>query len=228
LAIILNIETSTKNCSVSVADTGKIIAIKELNNGNYSHAEVLHPFIENILAQGSVSKDKIDAIAVSKGPGSYTGLRIGVSAAKGLSFALSVPLISIDTLTALSFAISIDKGLIVPMLDARRMEVYSAIFDKQHQKIREIKAEIIDENSFLAALEQGEVHFLGDGAHKCKEIITHRNAVFVDDMFPSSREMALLSYHKFKKNDFEDLAYFEPFYLKDFIVIPEKKKKPTF
>ncbi|MFT5258189.1 MAG: tRNA threonylcarbamoyladenosine biosynthesis protein TsaB [Polaribacter sp.] len=228
MAIILNIETSTKNCSVSVADTGKIIAIKELNNGNYSHAEVLHPFIENILAQGSVSKDKIDAIAVSKGPGSYTGLRIGVSAAKGLSFALSVPLISIDTLTALSFAISIDKGLIVPMLDARRMEVYSAIFDKQHQKIREIKAEIIDENSFLAALEQGEVHFLGDGAHKCKEIITHRNAVFVDDMFPSSREMALLSYHKFKKNDFEDLAYFEPFYLKDFIVIPEKKKKPTF
>jgi tRNA threonylcarbamoyladenosine biosynthesis protein TsaB len=228
LAIILNIETSTKNCSVSIADTGKIIAIKELNNGNYSHAEVLHPFIENILAQGSVSKDKIDAIAVSKGPGSYTGLRIGVSAAKGLSFALSVPLISIDTLTALSFAISIDKGLIVPMLDARRMEVYSAIFDKQHQKIREIKAEIIDENSFLAALEQGEVHFLGDGAHKCKEIITHRNAVFVDDMFPSSREMALLSYHKFKKNDFEDLAYFEPFYLKDFIVIPEKKKKPTF
>lgn len=228
MAIILNIETSTKNCSVSIADTGKIIAIKELNNGNYSHAEVLHPFIENILAQGSVSKDKIDAIAVSKGPGSYTGLRIGVSAAKGLSFALSVPLISIDTLTALSFAISIDKGLIVPMLDARRMEVYSAIFDKQHQKIREIKAEIIDENSFLAALEQGEVHFLGDGAHKCKEIITHRNAVFVDDMFPSSREMALLSYHKFKKNDFEDLAYFEPFYLKDFIVIPEKKKKPTF
>jgi tRNA threonylcarbamoyladenosine biosynthesis protein TsaB len=228
LAIILNIETSTKNCSVSIADTGKIIAIKELNNGNYSHAEVLHPFIENILAQGGISKDKIDAIAVSKGPGSYTGLRIGVSAAKGLSFALSIPLISIDTLTALSFAISIDKGLIVPMLDARRLEVYSAIFDKKHEKIREIKAEIIDENSFLTVLEQGEVHFLGDGAHKCKEIITHRNAVFVDDMFPSSREMALLSYHKFKKNDFEDLAYFEPFYLKDFIVIPEKKKKPTF
>ena len=228
MAIILNIETSTKNCSVSIADSGKIIAIKELNNGNYSHAEVLHPFIENILAEGSISKDKIDAIAVSKGPGSYTGLRIGVSAAKGLSFALSIPLISVDTLTALSFAIAVDKGIIVPMLDARRMEVYSAIFDKQHQKIREIKAEIIDENSFLADLEQGEVHFLGDGAHKCKEIITHRNAVFVDDMFPSSREMAMLSYHKFKKNDFEDVAYFEPFYLKDFIVIPEKKKKPTF
>ena len=228
MAIILNIETSTKNCSVSIADSGKIIAIKELNNGSYSHAEVLHPFIENILTEGSISKDKIDAIAVSKGPGSYTGLRIGVSAAKGLSFALSIPLISIDTLTALSFAVSVDKGIIVPMLDARRMEVYSAIFDKQHQKIREIKAEIIDETSFLVALEQGEVHFLGDGAHKCKEIITHKNAVFIDDMFPSSREMAMLSYHKFKKNDFEDVAYFEPFYLKDFIVIPEKKKKPTF
>lgn len=228
MAIILNIETSTKNCSVSIADSGKIIAIKELNNGNYSHAEVLHPFIEDILKEGNISRGEIDAIAVSKGPGSYTGLRIGVSAAKGLSFALNRPLIAIDTLTSLSYAISIDKGLIVPMLDARRMEVYAAVFDKQHHIIREIKAEIIDETSFLAALEQGEVHFLGDGAHKCKEIITHRNAVFVDDMFPSSREMAVLSYHKFNKNDFEDLAYFEPFYLKDFIVIPEKKKKPTF
>jgi len=228
LAIILNIETSTKNCSVSIADSGNIIGIKELNNGAYSHAEVLHPFIEALLKEGNISKDKIKAIAVSKGPGSYTGLRIGVSAAKGLSFALNIPLIAVDTLTALSCAVSVDNGFIVPMLDARRMEVYAAVFDKEHQKVREIKAEIIDETSFLTVLEQGEVCFLGDGAHKCKEIITHRNAVFVDDLFPSSREMALLSYYKFKKKDFEDLAYFEPFYLKDFIVIPEKKKKPTF
>ena len=148
MAIILNIETSTKNCSVSIADSGKIIAFKELNNGNYSHAEVLHPFIENILKDGNISKSEINAIAVSKGPGSYTGLRIGVSAAKGLAFALNAPLISIDTLTSLSFAASIDCGVIVPMLDARRMEVYAAVFDKQHKKIREIKAEIIDETSF--------------------------------------------------------------------------------
>jgi len=228
LAIILNIETSTKNCSVSIADSGKIIAFKELNNGNYSHAEVLHPFIENILKEGNVSKSEINAIAVSKGPGSYTGLRIGVSAAKGLSFALNVPLISIDTLTSLSFAASIDCGVIVPMLDARRMEVYAAIFDKQHKKIREIKAEIIVETSFSDELDRGKVYFLGDGAHKCKKIITHKNAIFIDDKFPSSKEMAILSYDKYKKGDIENVAYFEPFYLKNFIVIPEKKKKPTF
>ena len=228
MAIILNIETSTKNCSVSIADSGKIIAFKELNNGNYSHAEVLHPFIENILKEGNISKSEIDAIAVSKGPGSYTGLRIGVSAAKGLAFALNTPLISIDTLTSLSFAASIDCGVIVPMLDARRMEVYAAVFDKQHKKIREIKAEIIDETSFSNELDRGKVYFLGDGAHKCKETINHKNAIFIDDKFPSSREMAALSYDKYKKGDIENVAYFEPFYLKDFIVIPEKKKKPTF
>ena len=114
MAIILNIETSTKNCSVSIADSGRVIASKELNNGNYSHAEVLHPFIAQILEEVAISKDKIDAIAVSKGPGSYTGLRIGVSAAKGLSFALNKPLISIDTLTSLSYAVSINKGVIEP------------------------------------------------------------------------------------------------------------------
>lgn len=202
--------------------------MKELNNGNYSHAEVLHPFIDNILKEGNISIDKIDAVAVSKGPGSYTGLRIGVSAAKGLSFALNKPLISIDTLTSLSYAISIDKGIIVPMLDARRMEVYAAVFDENHQKIRDIKAEIINETSFYEELEKGKVYFLGDGSQKCKEVITHTNAVFIDDKFPSSKEMAVLSYIKYKKNDIEDVAYFEPFYLKDFVVIPEKKKKPTF
>jgi tRNA threonylcarbamoyladenosine biosynthesis protein TsaB len=228
LAIILNIETSTKNCSVCIANNGEIVAIKELNNGSYSHAEVLHPFIEAILKEGNILKDQIDAIAVSKGPGSYTGLRIGVSAAKGLSFALNKPLISIDTLTSLSHAISIDTGTIVPMLDARRMEVYAAVYDKDHQQIRKIKAEIIDATSFSEELAKGSVYFLGDGSQKCKETITHKNAVFVDDKFPSSKEMALLSFLKYKKNDTEDVAYFEPFYLKDFVVIPEKKKKPTF
>ena len=228
MAIILNIETSTKNCSVSIANKGEIIALKELNNGNYSHAEVLHPFIEKLLQETEISKQEIDAIAVSKGPGSYTGLRIGVSAAKGLSFALNKPLISVNTLTSLSNAISTENGVIVPMLDARRMEVYAAVFDKNHQQIRDIKAEIIDETSFLEYLEIGAVYFLGDGAAKCKEIITHKNASFIDDKFPSSKEMALLSYTKYKKNDTEDVAYFEPFYLKDFIVIPEKKKKPIF
>ncbi len=226
--IILNIETTTKNCSVSIAEKGKIIAIKELNNGNYSHAEVLHPFIVDILKEANLTSDSIDAVAVSKGPGSYTGLRIGVSAAKGLCFAFDKPLISIDTLTSLSYSIAIEEGVIVPMLDARRMEVYSAVFDKKHNQIREIKAEIIDENSFCEYLENSTVYFLGDGSQKCKEFITHENAIFIDAMFPSAKEMAKLSYDKYKKNDIENVAYFEPFYLKDFIVIPEKKKKPTF
>lgn len=228
MGIILNIETATKNCSVSLAKKGKIIAIKELNNGKYSHAEVLHPFIEDVLKEAKISSSEIDAIAVSKGPGSYTGLRIGVSAAKGLCFALDKPLISVDTLTSLSYAVSIDSGLLVPMIDARRMEVYVSVYDNNHQKIREIKAEIIDENSFSEYLKNNLVYFLGDGSAKCKEMITHKNAVFLDDKFPSSREMALLSYDKYKKSDIENVAYFEPFYLKDFVVIPEKKKKPIF
>jgi tRNA threonylcarbamoyladenosine biosynthesis protein TsaB len=167
-------------------------------------------------------------LQLARGPGSYTGLRIGVSAAKGLSFSLNKPLVSIDTLTSLSYSISINEGLIVPMLDARRMEVYSAIFNHNNEQIREIKAEIIETTSFVDYLQTNTVYFLGDGAQKCKDIITHKNAVFVDGKFPSAREMAELSFQKYKKNELEDVAYFEPFYLKDFIVVPEKKKKPTF
>ena len=228
MSIILNIETATKNCSVSIADKGKILAIKELNNGNYSHAEVLHPFIVDILREANITSNHIDAVAVSKGPGSYTGLRIGVSAAKGLCFAFDKPLISIDTLNSLSYSIAIDNGFIVPMIDARRMEVYAAVFNEKNQLIREIKADIIEESSFSEYLKIGKVYFLGDGSQKCKETILHENAIFVDDKFPSAKEMAQLSYDKYKKNDIENVAYFEPFYLKDFIVIPEKKKKPTF
>ncbi|KGL61562.1 tRNA (adenosine(37)-N6)-threonylcarbamoyltransferase complex dimerization subunit type 1 TsaB [Polaribacter sp. Hel1_33_49] len=228
MSIILNIETTTKNCSVSIAEKGEILAIKELNNGNYSHAEVLHPFILDVLKEANLTSNRIDAVAVSKGPGSYTGLRIGVSAAKGMCFALDKPLISIDTLTSLSFSITIEEGIIVPMLDARRLEVYASVFNEKHQKIREIKAEIINENSFCEYLERSKVYFLGDGSQKCKEIITHKNAIFIDAKFPSAQEMAKLSYEKYKISDIENVAYFEPFYLKDFIVIPEKKKKPTF
>ncbi|MDY0781285.1 tRNA (adenosine(37)-N6)-threonylcarbamoyltransferase complex dimerization subunit type 1 TsaB [Tenacibaculum sp. IB213877] len=224
MAIILNIETATKNCSVSLAKDGEVLAIKELNDGNYSHAEKLHPFIQEVLNVADISKDSIDAIAVSKGPGSYTGLRIGVSAAKGLSFAFDKPLISVDTLQSLANSITIEEGYILPMLDARRMEVYSAVFDKYHQQIRDIKAEIIDENSFFELLSKNKVYFLGDGAEKCKEIITHTNAIFIDAQFPSANQMAELSYVKYKKNDIEDVAYFEPFYLKDFVVTPEKKR----
>ena len=224
MALILNIETSTKNCSVCLAKDGAILALRELNDGNYSHAEKLHPFIKEVTEEAKISLTEIDAVAVSKGPGSYTGLRIGVSAAKGLCFSLGKPLIAIETLEALSYKVHIEQGLIVPMLDARRMEVYSAIFDSKHQKIRVIKAEVIDETSFLDELNSCEVYFVGDGAEKCKTIIKHDNAFFIGDTYPSAIEMAKLSYVKYKKSDIEDVAYFEPFYLKDFVVTPEKKK----
>jgi len=224
LAYILNIETSTKNCSVSISKSGELVAIKELNNGNYSHAEVLHPFISDVLKKAKIPFKKLNAIAVSKGPGSYTGLRIGVSAAKGLCFALNIPLISINTLQSLALSISIEKGVLVPMLDARRMEVYSAIFDSEYNQIREIKAEIIKETSFSNYLKTANVYFFGDGAEKCKALITHPNAIFVDSKFPSSKEMSFLAFDKYKKNNIEDIAYFEPFYLKNFIVVPQKKK----
>lgn len=225
LAYILNIETATKNCSVSLAKDGNIIAIKELNDGNYSHAEKLHVFIDDVVKESAISYEDISAVAVSKGPGSYTGLRIGVSTAKGLCFALDKPLIAIETLTSLAHAVDTkEKGYIVPMLDARRMEVYAAVYDTNYEKIRSIEAEIINEHSFYDYVTNAKVFFLGDGAEKCKEFIKHPNAFFIDNVFPSTKEMALLSYQKFTNSDFEDVAYFEPFYLKDFIVTPQKKK----
>jgi len=224
LSLILNIETATKNCSVSLADNGKLLAVKELNDGNYSHSENLHVFIEEVLKSANKSIAEINAIAVSKGPGSYTGLRIGVSTAKGLCFSLDKPLISISTLTSLANSISVESDVvIVPLLDARRMEVYSTIFDNQYNQIREVRAEIIDANSFSELLNKGKVHFLGDGADKCKDIIKHKNAIFLDDYFPSAKQMVKLSYIKYKKNDIEDVAYFEPFYLKDFLITKSKK-----
>lgn len=224
MGLILNIETATKNCSVSLAKNGEILVLKELNNGNYSHAEKLHPIIQETLEEANITLNQLDAIAVSKGPGSYTGLRIGVSAAKGFCFSIDKPLISIKTLESLANSITIDKGIIVPMLDARRMEVYASVYNNHYELVREIKAEIIDENSFDDFLKNNKVYFLGDGAEKCKEVLKSDNAIFIDDKFPSAKEMAKLSYVKYKKNDIEDVAYFEPFYLKDFLVTQQKKR----
>jgi len=224
LVYILNIETSTKNCSVSLAKNGKTLAIKELNDGNYSHAEKLHEFIKNVMDEVKIQFSDLKAIAVSKGPGSYTGLRIGVSAAKGICFALNIPLISTNTLEGLALSIAIEKGFKIPLLDARRMEVYSAVFTAQNKLVKEVAAEIIEENSFMECLNSKKVYFLGDGAFKCKEIITHKNAVFLEDKFPSAKEMSSLSFEKYKKSDFENIAYFEPFYLKEFMITTLKKK----
>lgn len=223
LAIILNIETATKNCSASISKNGELIAFRELNDGNYSHGENLHVFIEELTKETNISFQDFDAIAVSKGPGSFTGLRIGVSSAKGLSFSLDKPLISISTLASLANSLEIEKdAVIIPLLDARRMEVYAAVFNNKHEQIRKIQADIIDENSFSTYLEKGKVYFLGDGAEKCKEIITHESAIFLDGYFPSAKQMAALSHEKYQNNDFEDVAYFEPFYLKDFLITKPK------
>jgi len=223
LAFILNIETATKNCSVSIAKDGNIVALKELNDGGYSHAENLHEFIKAVAIEANVQLSNLSAVAVSKGPGSYTGLRIGVSAAKGLCFALDIPLISVNTLQSLAQSISIQEGYIVPLLDARRMEVYSSVYNQKFENCREVLAEIITENSFEKYLEKSKVYFLGDGSEKCKSIILHRNAEFIDNKFPSAKDMGMLSFDKYKKNDIEDVAYFEPFYLKDFVAIKSKK-----
>ena len=223
LTYILNIETATKNCSVSISKEGKTLALKELNDGNYSHAEKLHEFIGQVVLEAKIALSDLKAIAVSKGPGSYTGLRIGVSAAKGLSFALDIPLISANTLQSLALSVSIEKGYKIPLLDARRMEVYSQVFNEKTEKIREVYAEIITPESFSEYLNDQKVYFFGDGAQKCKGIITHENAVFIDGKFPSAKEMSVISYEKYLKNDFEDVAYFEPFYLKEFLgAIPKK------
>nr|WP_321234348.1 tRNA (adenosine(37)-N6)-threonylcarbamoyltransferase complex dimerization subunit type 1 TsaB [uncultured Psychroserpens sp.] len=222
MSLILSIETSTTNCSVSLSKQGETLVLKEDNNTNYSHAESLHVFIDSVLQIAEIKKSELDAIAVSKGPGSYTGLRIGVSAAKGLSYALNIPLISVSTLKALACQVQIDDGLIVPMLDARRLEVYSAIYDHSHQLIRTIEAQILDENAFLDYLEKGHVYFIGNGVDKTKTLINHSNAKFINSKLPSAKEMSALAYEKYKKSDIEDVAYFEPFYLKDFIALKPK------
>lgn len=225
MAYILNLETATTNCSVSLAKDGALIAIKENNTPNYSHSEQLHVFIQNVLEAAALSSSDLDAIAVSKGPGSYTGLRIGVSAAKGLCFSLDIPLVSIETLKSLaSESNSDDYDFIIPLLDARRMEVYSKVFDGELNEIRETKAEIIDERSFEAYTSKGEVLLIGSGASKCQELIESPSVSFDTIAVPSAKQMAALSYEKYANDMFEDVAYFEPYYLKDFIIQTKKKK----
>ena len=216
MAYILNIETSTTNCSVSLFNDLELIDCIEENTQDYSHSKSLHVFIDSVLKNSELKPKDLSAISVSKGPGSYTGLRIGVASAKGLCFALDIPLISIETLKILSENIS-NKGIVIPCLDARRMEVYSAVFNNKNERIKNTRAEILNEDSFNKYLSIDEVYFIGNANKKIKEIIAHKNAKFIDDVLPSSRQMGTLSFNKFKNNQFEDLNNFEPLYLKDFI-----------
>lgn len=224
MALILNIETATTMCSVSLGKDGQLLALKELND-DYTHAENLTLFIDDVVQQAGIQLKDIDAVAVSKGPGSYTGLRIGVSTAKGLCYSLEKPLLAINTLEHLSRSVSVEEGtLICPMIDARRMEVYCAVYDYSGKEILPTAAEIIDENSFSSLLNGHKIFFIGDGAAKCKDAFSSQvNAVFIDGIFPSAKQMISLSEKAYLAAKFEDVAYFEPFYLKDFVAGKKKE-----
>ena len=217
MASIICIETATKSCSVALARDSHLVAVKEEVSENYSHSEQLTVFIEQLLQQEGLKVSDLDAIAVSSGPGSYTGLRIGVSTAKGLCYASDVPLIAVSTLSAMVQAMK-DKypeAQLCPMLDARRMEVYCALYSKSQAS--PVVAKIIDKYSFKEELEKGPILFFGDGAYKCQGLLVHANAHFELGVYPSAVNMISLAYEKFQNQDFEDIAYFEPFYLKDFV-----------
>jgi tRNA threonylcarbamoyladenosine biosynthesis protein TsaB len=216
MAWILNIETATRNCSVALAKDGTLVNLAEIAGEGYLHAEKLHIFINQVVSGAAITLNDLSAIAVSMGPGSYTGLRIGVSAAKGLCYALGIPMLAIDTLKTLAMQLAVDNGVIIPLLDARRMEVYSAVFDKEYKSVREIRAEIITADSFKEI--EGTKHLVGDGALKCKDILPQDDFVYHDALFPSAAQMCSLSFNKYKISDTVDVAYFEPFYLKDFLV----------
>ena len=220
MSFILNIESSSTNCSVSLTKNGDLISIKENNDEKYSHSTKLHSFINEVISDSKITINELSAIAVSKGPGSYTGLRIGVAAAKGLCFSLDIPLISVSTLLILSKQIKISSGLILPVLDARRNEVYSAIYDANYKLVKKESPELIDSKSFENFANDNQLYFIGSGQQKCKELIkSNNNLIFHNkETLPSSKEMADISYQKFISSDFEDLAYFEPAYLKNFIL----------
>ncbi|WP_152286901.1 tRNA (adenosine(37)-N6)-threonylcarbamoyltransferase complex dimerization subunit type 1 TsaB [Flavicella marina] len=224
MSYILNFDTATKNCSVSIGRNGEMVAFEEVNTENYSHSEKLHLFVENVLQKAQIEFSDLAAVCVGKGPGSYTGLRIGVSAAKGICFALDIPLISLESLEILANSITINEGVVIPMLDARRLEVFSAVFDKNGLQIRGTKAEVLDENSYDDYLSSDKVYFVGDAVKKTKDIIIHKNAIFIESKFPSALDMVTLSEKKYKNAVFEDVAYFEPYYLKDFVGVKPKKR----
>ena len=221
MATILNIETSTKNCSVSIAKDGVQLCLVEENEESFAHGEKLNQFIDWCIDGAEITLNDLDAICVSKGPGSYTGLRIGVSSAKGFAFGLNLPLLAINSLQVLA-EMQINKGfdLIIPMIDARRMEVYTAQFDTNGNQLTATEAKVIDETSF-EELKGKKIVFVGDGAEKCQEVLTHLDATFVQ-IFPSAKYMCEQAEKRFEEKQFEDVAYFEPYYLKDFVAGKKK------
>lgn len=226
MALILNIETATSVCSVALAKEGKILGIKE-NTAGLNHSLLLGTFIQELLQENAVEAQDLDAVAISMGPGSYTGLRIGVSMAKGLCFGACKPLIAINTLQALARSVSEqlkEEAWYCPMIDARRMEVYAAFFDSENRTKVETKAEIIDENSFSDILADHKVYFFGDGSEKIKNILISPQACYLENEAASAAHLVEIAEQKFAAQQFESVAYFEPFYLKDFIATTPKHK----
>lgn len=222
---ILLIETSAKACSVALSRDFNIEFRKETLEGP-NHASALGQFVEDTIQFARENDMMPDAVAVSAGPGSYTGLRIGVSEAKGIAFGLNIPLIGISTLEALCCHVMFcpileegmpENGYYCPMIDARRMEVYTALYDTALKEARPVKAEIIDENFLKDELESHQIYFFGDGADKCKDVIKHPNAHFIPDIRPMASDLMALAIKKYNQGAFDDTAYFVPFYLKDFV-----------
>lgn len=226
MALTLCIESTTKNCSAALARNGSVVALREDRSDKYTHAEKLQVFIDEVLRSAGAGYGDLEAVAVSKGPGSYTGLRIGVSAAKGIAFGADIPMIAVCPLRAMAAQVADGDSdtLLIPMIDARRMEVFCAGYDGQGALVFDTRAEIVDENSFVDSRPFRKICFFGDGAEKCVPLFADRpEFFFLDGIEASAVGMAALAEEAFKAGHFVDTAYFEPFYLKDFI--PGKPKK---
>jgi tRNA threonylcarbamoyladenosine biosynthesis protein TsaB len=233
MARILLLDTATEVCSAALSENGAVLSFKEKSDG-FRHSELLTIFIGELLHDTGWSVNQLDAVCVSRGPGSYTGLRIGVSVAKGLCYGLNIPLIAVSSLHSMADHVAqnfqiwhcsgIEGVLLCPMLDARRMEIYTALFDRLGKQVTGIKAEIIHKHSFSGELNSGKIFFFGNGSLKCKSIIKHPDAHFIDDITASARFMSGIAHDSFNSREFENIAYFEPFYLKDFVATVPKNK----
>ncbi|MEH0153861.1 tRNA (adenosine(37)-N6)-threonylcarbamoyltransferase complex dimerization subunit type 1 TsaB [Limibacter armeniacum] len=225
--MILSIDTSTTVCSVALHQTdGTLVAFYELHV-EQSHAEYLNQLIANVMGNAGVKNTDLKAVAISEGPGSYTGLRIGTAAAKGFCYTLEIPLIAVSTLKSMAKEIApyYKEGILLcPMIDARRMEVYTALYDTALNETEKVHPKVMDETSFKEELDKQPIVFFGNGADKCKEVLAHENSTFLDGIVPSAKHVGTLAAEKFAKEEFEDVAYFEPFYLKEFRMTKPKKK----
>ncbi len=227
MSCILHIETSTKACSVALSENGQLIFHKEDLDGP-NHAVVCGVYVDEALSFANSHAIPVDAVAVSEGPGSYTGLRIGVSLAKGVCYGRDLPLLSVPTLKLLCVPVLLGKeelpedALLIPMIDARRMEVYSAVYDRALQEVRPVGADIVDADTYMSYLEEHPVYFFGNGAMKCQSVIQHKNAHFIDGIVPLAKWMFPLAERSLHLGEKQDVAYFEPFYLKEFVAIKSK------